>query len=273
VADIADVRNAMVAIIAETLFPNGVNGAGAVQGVSVMPGYPADTDLAAVGITTDGGTLNAVVAVYDLGAPRDTARFFPQVRCGAVPAPTLSWAVAGNTATLSGNATVPQNLCLVDVGTDYVRAVQPDDTLTGIASAMAALIPGATASGASVTTTNLRAARVGVVVPTLKEVGRQVSMLHVSVYASTDAIRSSVVSAIKPVLDDQTRFTLPDGSVAWIRPGTEMSAWATTKLGLAQSILVYQVEYPTVLLGSAAQMIAWVLNIQANGGPIVEYQG
>ena len=272
-ADIADVRNAMVALIASALFPNGVDGPGATIGVEIVPGYPATEDLSAVGTVMSGSTLRAVVAVYDAGPPRDTTRFFPETCVGALPPATLAWTISGSTATLSGIVATPQNLCLVDGGVDYVYAVQPADTLTSIAASMAAMISGSAVSGASVTTHNLKAARVGVVAPTSKEVGRQVSMVRVAVYAATDEIRSSIVQAIKPVLDDETHMMLSDGSSAWVRPGTEMSAWQTTKLSLAQTILTYLVEYPTLRIGIAAQMIAWVLNIQANDGPILEFQG
>jgi hypothetical protein len=277
-ADIADVRNAMVAIAGAAVYPNGSlypSAIAAAGPIMTVPAYPQPSDLAGTFMSpiSEGGQNGVVVAIYDSGPARDTTRFFPETHVGALPSPTLSWTVSGNTATLSGDPTVPQNLCLLDGHTDYVRAVLPTDTLAGIATAMAAMIPGASSTGPAVTTTNLKAARVGVVAPTTKEVGRQVSMLRVSVYAATDAIRSSVVQTIKPVLDDQTRMTLADGSIAWIRPGTEISAWPTTKLGLAQSILTYLVEYPTVRLGTAAQAIAWIVNISANGGPVIEYQG
>jgi hypothetical protein len=276
-ADIADVRNAMVSVIGAAVYPNGPLYASVIASagpIMTIPAYPQPNDLKTFPAPlAEGGQNGVVIAVYDSGPARDTTRFFADTYVGALPSPTLAWIISGNSATLSGDVSVPQNLCLVDGHSDYVRGVLPTDTLSGIATDMAALIPGAYASGATVTTTNLKAARVGVVAPTAKEVGRQVSMLRVAVYAATDAIRSAVVQTIKPVLDDQTRMTLVDGSIAWVRPGTEMSSWPTTKLGLAQSILTYLVEYPTVRVGGAAQMIAWVLEVTANGSRVLEYQG
>jgi hypothetical protein len=276
-ADIADVRNAIVAIITETLYPNGISGAAVVSGgpVNVLPGYPKASDLTAIKPVLGGGNGGAVISVVDFGTPRSTTRFTPKTVVGAIPAAPLAWSISGNTATISGMISTPQNLCIAagSPNIDYLHAVAPTDTLVGIAAAFAAMIPGATASGATVTAANLHAARVGVVVPTTKEVGRQVSTIRVGVYASTDAIRSSIVSAIKPVLDDKIRIALPDASVAWMRAGTEMSVWAISKLGLAESAIIYQVEFPTVLLGSAAQAIAWIVNVTADNGPVVTHQG
>lgn len=277
-----DVNQGLVDLIAGVVYPNGPTQPSAIaaQGllgpIQIFPGWPAPEDVLDPDMRpyAEGGDRIADISVVDFGASRSTTRFALYENVQPLPAPTLAWTISGNTATLAGNITVPQNLCISANKIDYVIAVQATSGLNDCINQLVALMPvGTTSHGASLTIAGLNAARVGVVTTTQTEVGRQCTPIRVGIYTGEKSVSMALVRLIKPVLDSVSRIQLPDTSVIHVQQGVEMTAWPSTKTGVRTKTLIYPVEHPSLALGTAAEMIAWVLNVSANGGPVVSIQG
>ena len=162
-ADLHDVENALVTIIAAALYPNGTGQASAITApCKVMPGWPPpqtlDNDLLA-------GTVS--VSVFAIAAASKlTSRYPTEWMPLTTVAATITAAVAGNVVTLGGTVSRPQNVTLIVNGKPYSYAVQAGDTLTSIATGVATLVNAdvaCTSSGAVITaaTTARIVARVG----------------------------------------------------------------------------------------------------------------
>jgi len=280
-AIIDDVNQALVDLIAATVYPNGpaqpsaIASQGYAGNINIFPGWPdvADVDDPDFRPYIEGGERIADISVVDFGTSRNTTRFALQENIIAVPEPTLTWAITGDTATLSGTVSVPQNLCISANGGDYLIAVQEGDTLQTCVARIAAQIPNATVYGTSITALFLDAARVGVVAQTATEVARQISNIRVGIYAGEKSVSGALIRLIRPVLDRASRLTLPDTSVIHILQGAETSDYKSLKTGVRTKALIYPVEFPSLMLGTAAQAIAWKVTIAANNGPPILVQG
>jgi phage tail sheath gpL-like len=149
-ADLTDVENALVALIAQAVYPNGT----ALPSVAAIPvkvyaGWPAaaqlDADLRA-------GIAN--VSVFPTDSEQNTTRYPKTWQTVAVNAPTLTLAVNAQSVTVGGAVSTPCNLALLVSGKNYVYAVQATDTLTSIATALASLLavdfPATTSVGAAI---------------------------------------------------------------------------------------------------------------------------
>jgi len=265
-ADIADVRQAIVNLISATVYPNGPLYPGIPLGagpIMVIPGWPKSADLAPsfMAPITQGGQNGVVVSVVDFGAARSTTRFPQRSRFVSRPTATLSWSVTNNTATLSGTIAVPQNLALILNERQHAAySVQPTDTIATILAGLAAALPAgfsATIAGPTITVTGAFSliARVGVISNRIRPVSQQRQKFMVAIWASSDVVRAAVSKAVKPVLDYRKFLAFPDGSGGNIFSGTEVTVPVPTKLGLSESRILYDVEYSTVLLETAPQAI------------------
>lgn len=267
-AEIADICLALANVIQGVVFPNGLGGACAIPGLTgacaIYQNWPTPNDI-------DNRLVNGndvLIATIDTGVAKSTKRYPAVPQVVSQSAITLNWTVSGTTATLTGAVATPQNLAIEPGnGSAYAYGVQAGDTLNSIAANMAALIPGASAVGPTVTipgATKL-VARVGSISTTVKEVGRQRSLFQVVVFAPTDALRAATVSLIKPVLDDLRRLSpLPDGTGAWIGCGAEVRTYDPLKLGLSQSNITYPIEFASTVTATAAQAIAWKIAVQGS---------
>lgn len=277
-----DVNQGLVDLISGVVYPNGPTQPSAIAAegflgpVQIFPGWPATEDVLDPNMRSygEGGDRIADISVVDFGTSRSTTRFALFENIQPLPTPTLAWSISGYTATLSGNVTTPQNLCINAGRVDYVIAVAATDTLASCVAKLVALMPaGASANGASLTVADLNAARVGVVTTTQTEVGRQCTPIRVGIYTGEKSVSMALVRLIKPVLDSVSRIQLPDTSVIHVQQGVEMTAWPSSKTGVRTKTLIYPVEHPSLALGTAAEMIAWVLNVTADGGSVVSIQG
>ena len=93
-ADLIDVENALVTLIAATVYPNGTGQPSIVPGgagVAIYPGWPLpadlDADMAALGAGT-GGKLH--ISVYPRPEEHNVTRFQKDWQQQQVPAPTLT---------------------------------------------------------------------------------------------------------------------------------------------------------------------------------------
>ncbi|HCA27556.1 MAG TPA: hypothetical protein DEP05_07970, partial [Betaproteobacteria bacterium] len=216
-ADLSDVQNALVAVAAQALYPAGTaqpSAAGAP--CRIYAGWPVpaslDADLAA-GVTH--------VTVFPRDEERNTTRFPADWQTLSTTPPALTLTVGGQTVTVGGAVAVPQNAVVLANGQPYVYALQGGDTLSSVATALAALIavdiPGTVSSGAVVTLptdAHGLAARVGVHGVSIREIRRQVRHFQFTVWSDTPFHRDAVAQPVDVALAAIKFLTLADGMAA-----------------------------------------------------------
>lgn len=264
-ADEADVRTGLATLIQSVVYPNGTSAPTVIPGFAgncwIYPNWPKPETIDAkvpLGATPSIGDI--VVAVWELPDAVVTTRFPVLDEAGAIPATTLGWTISGRAATVTGTVTTPQNIGLVVDGIAYLYGVLSTDTLSSIATAVAALVSvnqAASATGAVITMPNAKAisGRVGTTAATMREVARQKQTFQVQYWAPTEALRKAVSGLIKPALDDQRRLTLADGSVAMIPSGLSHPIIDVLKQGISCSATRYRVEYATTVAGTQAEVL------------------
>ena len=271
-ADLADVEQALVGLISAALYPSGVPSGPAPASVAGPPvrvrrGWPLkdalDADLK-VGLVNT--TVHSVA-----GLTRNTTRYSTEWRLSTLPTPTLAVAVSGSQATWGGTGGVGSagsQLAGVRVaGQAYVHALQPTDGPADVAVALAAMIPGASASGPMLTVPPCSdfAARVSAPATLSREVRRQVQGIQVTLWCPTPAIRDAVAAVVDGALAefDGLHVPLPDGSGGLLKYTGTVSDDATQKAGLYRRDLRLTVEYATTQTMQAPQVL-W--GVQVTGG-------
>ena len=258
-ADIADVLAALVQIASNAVYPNGTGQASVTaKNIRCFAGWPdADT------LNADLKAGNAAVSVFPRPEERNLTRYPLQWQDQTVNAPTLTLIVAGQTVTVGGTVSIPQAAVVTVNGTAYSYGVQATDTLATIAAGIAALIPGASAVGAVVTTPSAKSliAAVSQGGTSIKEVRRQERVIQVTVWADTPAHRDTIAQAVDVALAQSERIALPDTTVAhMVYKGSPMTD-EFEKLRLYRRDLMYTIEYATTITQSGQTVVGTVLNV------------
>ncbi|AOY93828.1 hypothetical protein BKK79_19985 [Cupriavidus sp. USMAA2-4] len=267
-ADLADVSRALVALIAQTAYPAGtaqpsISG----QPVKVYAGWPNPAQLA-----DDLKAGKQHISVFPRAVkPTDAAR--SKWRTVAPAAHSLTLTVAGQAVTVGGTVATPQNASLVIDGAAYPYAVQAGDTLTSIATALAALISAdqpATSSGAVVTIPGARdiSPRVGGAATRLREVRRQDQEFLITVWANCYDSRDPLAAAIDATLADTNRITLPDGSFGTLRSRPLANSWddSSQKERIYRRDLCCWIEYSTTVAQQQYEVTQGQIVVEDDGG-------
>jgi hypothetical protein len=256
--------------------------------IVVYPGWPSSDNLAkalAAGITH--------ITVFPQAQERNTTRYQEREQVITPPAPTLTLTISGPqllagqrifdapgvfwdtgnydadavqrsfVVTVGGNVSSPQNLALRINGKFYTYAVQPKDTLAGIAAVLGALVAadvaGTSVTGSAITigpTGRLKAARVGGFGTVAREIRRQERVMSVIVWANSPALRDQIAGAIDASLADMRFLDMPDGFGARLIYKNSMVIDAQQKAALYRRDLNYLVEYATTISEQRAAVIA-----------------
>lgn len=273
-ADLTDVGNALVALVAQTLYPNGTGQPSAAGfGIRVYQGWPnpqqLDDDLKA-GV--------AHVSIYPRPEERNTTRYSKDWKQLAVNAPTLTLTINGQQVTVGGTvptANNPQNVAVVANGQSFVYAATSTDTLTSIATALSALIAagiaGTSNAGAVITlpnTARIAAARVGTNGTMIRELRRQERLFQISIWSETPDHRDAVIQPVDVALAATQFLTLTDQTAARLIYKSSPVADQYQKDKLYRRDLFYTVEYATTQTTTAVQIVTDQLNIapQNNAG-------
>ena len=261
-ADITDVESALVALAAQVLYPNG-SAAPSVSGVPAMvyAGWPTQDTL-----DSDLRSGKAHVSVFSTPTERNTTRYERKWQPLAAPMCTITTLIAGQTITLGGTVAVPQNVMAVVDHLPYVYPVQAGDTLTKVATGLAALIPGATSLGQVITvpgSANLTTARVGGVGTSIMILRNQERVMMLSVWADTPAHRKAIVEPIDVALANLSFLTLADQTRARIIYRGSRIDDSQQKAKLYRRDLLYSVDYATTIVSYDAQITQTQLNVKA----------
>jgi len=265
-ADLIDVQNALVALAAQVMYPNGTSQPSAAgMPVKIYAGWPQanqlDADLVA-------GTCH--LTVFPTQIERNTTRYSKDWQPLDVHPATLTLTVSGQTITVGGAIPAPfypQNVAATVNNLSFAYATQSTDTLTSIATALAALIavgvPGTTSNGAVITLptgAKISAARVGSTGTSIRELRRQERVFMLSAWCNTPDHRDAVCRALDAALADTLRLIMPDQMAARIIYRNSPVWDANQKTLLYRRDMNYSVEFATTQTRTDSQ----ITDIQVN---------
>lgn len=247
-ADTADVANVLVSTIAAALLPGSY-----IPGqVATMPagdqirigrGWPLPTSL-----DLDLSAQVSVITVTALpGLSRLTTRFEADpVAVSTIPV-TLTTTTANTVLTLGGSATAGQVIGIGIGAHGYALRLAASYTPATAAAALAALVPGATVSGAAITLPTDRFTAAVVSDTTLiTEIRRQITTFAITVWTYNPLVRDAIAAAIDTAMAGVRAFPLPDGSQSDIpKYAGSFEDDQSERANLWRRDLRYQIEYPT----------------------------
>ncbi len=255
-ADLSDVEEALVALVAGALYPRGTDTI-ALNGVltRVYRGWPEaaalDSDLAA-------GCVN--VTVFPEAGGRNTTRHLNEWLAFEGSRPTLNATVSGNTVTFAGSAEPRQLVGILADRATYVHPTGANETPASVAADLAAamredrivllsgssiVIPGATRL----------LARVVAERPAMMETRRQEQRFRITSWCPDPAVRDRTAAGIDSALAHLSFIDLPDGSRGRIRYQNSVTIDEGEGASLYRRDLIYGVEYPTTLMSLLPTML------------------
>lgn len=269
-ADLSDVENALLGLIAGALYPNGADALPLTGTLSrVYRGWPEaaslDADLAA-------GYVN--VTVFPEPGGRNTTRYLNEWLLAAQVKPTLSVEVVGDSVTFGGNAASGQLAGILLDGATYVHPTEPADTPASVAADLAASIrPNRIVllSGSTIIApfAAVLKARVVAKQPALMQTRRQEQLFRITCWCPDPPTRDATAAAIDAALAQMMFIPLSDGSQGRVRFRSGAVLDQAEDASLYRRDLVYSVEYATTLsallptmlfaditLGTASQVTA-----------------
>lgn len=247
-ADLSDVTNTLASLANTALH---LNSSGA--GITIAPGWPIPNQLDSVLAAG-----NAMVSVYPMpGMDANTTRFLmEEPQALSTPVASLTMTVSNNTVTVGGTIN-PGEAAFIGVNhTPYSHGVVSTDTTATIATALAGLIPNATASGSVVTIGGNvfdLAASVSALASLQTEIARQKRVFMITAWCPSPSIRDTIAKAIDVYMKSfqGLRITLPDNTYAvLIYRGTLETDELSTR-NIYRRDLRYEVEYATTLTSNS----------------------
>jgi hypothetical protein len=269
-ADIEDVSDALVSLIAGVIYPNGT-GQAAITGLPTLiyAGWPQSSQLDAdmAGFTNGkGGRIH--VTMFPTATEKNSTRYFTDYQQGSAPTPSISLSVSGQTVTLAGTVSTPQNVGLIVSNAAYTYAVQAGDTLATVAAALAAQITGATSSGAVITlpaTSTVTAARSGTAATVQRLTRTTQRTMQITVWADTPDHRKATAKAIDNALSGTEWLSLADGTGGRVIYVASHIDDMVQKANLYRRDLMYSVEYSTTQSANATEVIVTQENDSITG--------
>lgn len=307
--DISDVETQLVALLAQTAYPNGtsvpsvvLDSGGTPHAVQVYRGWPTPDQLDA---DMEAGTVD--VSVFPTRVEQNVTRYgLGYEALLPFPVPTLTLTAAngaggslelegggelelegggslvlegsGITLTVGGTPSVPQNVAAVVNGFGYSYGVQANDTLSSIATALAALInvnTAATSSGPviSIPTAHSVSPRIGVVGNVIQEVARQKRSVMISLWCPSPDLRDNAAKLFDPVLKSMNFLSMPDGTKCRLIYVSSPVTDQLEKEAIFRRDLIYSCEYGTTIITPAPTVTIEEINIsggQDGSGPIIK---
>lgn len=271
-ADQSDVSNAFVALISGMLYPNGTDAPSSLGiDAKVYAGWPQPTELREDMLRTP---PISHISVYPRPDEHNTTRYIGNEQWleASRPAATLTLTPSANEdgailVTITGTvpaaaAQNPQNIAIFVNGKPYLYAVQPSDTLMGIAEALAtqiaADVPGTLTAQAAVwlpAGTRLGALRVGVTGTTLRELGRQEKVWQIIVWSPKPAMRDRLAKSVDTLLRGTFWLTLTDGTLGRNIYRSSHQSDQLQREGAYRRDLLYSVEYAATDTQSAPEIV------------------
>jgi hypothetical protein len=263
-ADISDVANALVSLIAGVTYPAGT-AEPSIVGLPVMiyQGWPNATTLDK---DLNGTAKKVHVSVY----PGVTGRVTESFAFGLIPvnvvAATVEAAVDGDVVTIGGSATAGQNLALLIDGAPFGYTVQAADTPTSIATALATIISrsfAASSTGPALTIPGAKriSASAGGTATMLCPLERNDRFFMISIWAPSPDARDRLAALLDAALRRRTRIALPDGTQGVVRYRNDQQHDDLQKTGIWRRDINYAVEYLITDTVTATQVVSTKLEV------------
>lgn len=257
-ADLADVEQGLQAAIAEALYPHGADAPSSCGfAVKIYRGWPNP-----LGLNADLSSGIATVSLFsDPHEARETTRYPRAWREATRIAATLTAIVAGNTVEFGGTASAGEIVGILIDGAPFTYAVLAVDTPSSVATALAAAIPGGSASGAFLLIGGAAsvAARVETPGSASIELRRQEQTITVSLWCNTPAARDTLAAAVDGTLAAIDWLPLVDGTSGLLRYLRTAETDTSEKANLYRRDLFYAVDYPTIRTIVTPPMVFGVL--------------
>jgi hypothetical protein len=270
-ADISDIIDVLANFASGVVYPSGTASPSiAAIPVSITPGWPIPAQLDQ--IIAAGG---AMVSVYPIpGMDANTTQWTPDPVQLAAPVASLTLTVSSNTVTVGGTIKAGEAATVLANNLGYSYGVLVTDTTATIATALAGLIPNATAAGSIVTITGLHylSAVVSAVVPMQQEIGRQKRVFKLIFWCPTPISRNVLSAAVDVALKAVVgrRLIVPtDNTYAKIIYRGTVMLDDLQKTNIYRRDLMYEVEYFTTLQTTGNTVTNLQLNLTANNTPAI----
>lgn len=267
-ADQSDVETALAALVANSLYPEGVLGPSRVGPVCrIYRGFPAapslDLDLAV-------GVVNVTVAARE-GALRNVTRYARRWESVAPVAASLTVSSFGESVRISGICASGQLVGVLIDGAMFCYAVQGNDTAATVASNLAVLLRDAglivNYAGCSIDVPG--AARLGARLVegagALLELRRQAQGFDVSLWCPDPATRDAASGVIDVTVSQLSFIPLADGSWGRVRYLGSVAIDEAADATLYRRVLSYEVEYPTTISQTMPAMLFGTMVVSADG--------
>ncbi len=268
----AMVLAALEQAVVAAVYPAGFPGT-SVTGtpIPVYPGWPVEGALRQALAARETN-----VSIYTMPSMfRRTTRWQPLPAVVAAPDCTLLAANAPGTVTWSGTCAIGQVAGIQADATGYSFGVGAADTPATVAAALAALIPGATASGATVSVPGAYAlfgnAVMGATTATITR--QQERGFQVSIWAPNPADRDTVADAVDNALSLVDFLQFPDGSAGRLLKHGDSSSDSSENEELFRRDLVVTCDFPTVQTVNAPRVLfpTGLLHIGSPNTPAVPF--
>ncbi|HQT89144.1 MAG TPA: hypothetical protein PK677_11405 [Acidiphilium sp.] len=295
-ADQSAVEQAIVNQVSAVCYPKGIMQPSIIGNlIQVTRGWPTES-----GVAKAVKEQNVLIAVHALkGYSKDTTRYALDWHVSTQLPPTLTADLVEYEITFGGSVTAGNTVGVLSFGVAYTHVATASDTLSTIASALAAQIPLATASGAvltlptalPLTTQSGESITVGgalIIVPLRPalpavcvvnggtasvEVGRMQQGFAVSIWAPSPGTRDALMMLLWPAMKYTYRLTLPDGTVATLMqgPGSGPDDVPSREQMFRRDLHLFY-DYP-IIYSQAVQAAAAILqNYTLNGAsPPLDY--
>lgn len=279
-ADSLDVGFAIRDAIVAAIYPTGMVGDVPQVPVKVYPGWPLAADLEEDLRPGAGVPLARHISIFATPSERNVTRHEDRTYDQPRPVKTYAVAVAGLTATVTGQAPEPyrpQNLALFVNGRAYLHQATAGQTPALIAAALHALVavdhPGATVLGAVITlpsTARVGPGRVGVIGATLEEVRRVEKVFDVIAWAESGPACSELVKLFDAKLSRYRYLDLPDGSRARIVYQGSRDDPTAERQRVYKRHLSYRTEFATTIADEAPEIVVFQTAYETEAGdPII----
>ena len=259
-ADLTDVTNALVGLVEQAVYPNGLlQPSVAGVDVSIFAGHPIRNKL---DDTMQAG--KAMVSVFPTNKERDVTKFFRDFKDESYVPNTITAEVVNDTVTIGGTVSVPQSVVIIVDGVSYGYPLLITDTVDSIAASLSSLITGSTVLGSVITIPfdKTLVARIAVTVNVVQELGRRERVFNITCWTNDPSIRALLAPPIDILLQKNYRFVLPDGVYChvWYDHTEEIDDLQIPLI--YRRNLFYRVQYATTNTEQATSITSVIANVE-----------
>lgn len=268
-ASVYDIQNTLVGLIAGVVYPNGT-GQPSISGVDtfIYAGWPQPQRL-----ESDLNAGKCHISVYPLSTEKKMTESLGRPwRTLAHGEPTITATVSGRQITLSGTVSTPTNINIYSGKQHHCYAVQPGDTLTSIATALSALIAGASSSGPVITmpASVTLEVRIGTVDTVGRILRRQQKDFQITVWTGTPSLRETVSAAVDNGLSSYTALSTADGSPTVLQYKRSLQSDASQSYLVYRHDMIFTVDFSTMQTDTATQVVAPTMNVSDQSGNLIK---